>query len=70
MYENLRAEVQKRNLHYDDLARITGTVKGTIIRRMSGMADFKLQELLRIADYLHCSIDYLIGRDVKFEKGG
>ena len=64
MYENLKAEVKKHNLSYEDLARITGTVPATILRRMSGMADFKLQELLKIADFLHCSIDYLIDRDV------
>ena len=53
MYENLRAEVKKHNLSYEDLASISGTVRGTIMRRMSGMADFKLQEIWRIADYVN-----------------
>jgi len=65
MYENLKAELRRRNLSYNDFARIAGVLPGTIARRMSGMADFKLQEIVRIADYLQCSTDYLIGREVK-----
>ena len=70
MYENLKAELKKHNLTYEDFARIAGVIPGTIVRRMSGTADFKLQEIVKIADYLKCSTDYLIGREVPEVKDG
>ena len=35
----------------------------TIAARMIGATDFKLPELVKLANYFGCSIDYLVGRE-------
>ena len=62
MYENLKAELAIRNLTYEQGAAIIRVIPATFTKRLQGIADWRLQELWRLADYLNCSIDYLIGR--------
>ena len=62
MYENLKAELARRNLTYEQGAAIIRVIPATFTKRLKGIADWRLQELWRLADYLSCSIDYLIGR--------
>ena len=62
MYENLKAELARRNLTYEQGAAIIRVIPATFTKRLQGIADWRLQELWRLADYLNCSIDYLIGR--------
>ena len=62
MYENLKAELARRNLTYEQAAAIIRVIPATFTKRLQGTADWRLQELWRLADYLNCSIDYLIGR--------
>ena len=62
MYEKLKAELARRNITDEQGAAIIRVIPLTFTKRLQGMADWRLQELWRLADHLNCSIDYLIGR--------
>lgn len=64
MYENIKAEMAKRNINYMQFARIIEIKPNTLATRFAGMSEFKLPELEKMADYFNCSIDYLAGREV------
>ena len=69
MFENIKAELARRNMSAKDLAKVIGLNKTTIATRMVGISQWKAPELERMADFFKCSVDYLLGRESKFDKG-
>ena len=63
MYGNIKKEMKRHGLDYKSLARIAEVKSATIATRMIGATDFKLPELIKLANYFGCSIDYLVGRE-------
>ena len=63
MYGNIKKEMKRHGLDYKALARIAEVKSATIATRMIGATDFKLPELIKLANHFGCSIDYLVGRE-------
>lgn len=61
MYENIKAEMARHNIDYKKIAEIAEIKPSTVVARFSGMSDFKLPEIVKLANYFNCSIDYLVG---------
>lgn len=49
MYPNLDIEMEKRNLHYRDLAKEVGISESAMYRRMKGVTKWSLHEAIRIS---------------------
>ena len=50
------------NIKPTQLAKNLGVKSATITRYLSGIRKPRLEMLFKIADYFHCSIDFLLGR--------
>lgn len=62
----LKALRESNNLTQREFAEKFGISKGTVGMWESGAREPKtLDELQRIADYFHVSVDYLLGRDIE-----
>ena len=57
--------LQKNNITAYKVAKETGISQGLMNQYKNGVKTPTVDNLIKIADYLHCSIDYLLGRDTK-----
>jgi len=63
--ERLKELMQYKNIKSEKLADAVG-VTGSVVRRWTfNDTDLKLSNLLKLADYFNCSIEFLIGRSDK-----
>lgn len=60
--ENLRIIREKRNINQLKLALEVGVTQESISKYENDTAFPSKEILIKLADYLHCSIDYLLGR--------
>lgn len=54
--------VQSKNLTAYKIAKDTGISQGLMNEYKNGVKLPTVQNLIKIADYLNCSVDYLLGR--------
>lgn len=60
--------LQERSLSAYRVAKDTGIPKATVYEWVSGVREpAQLEHLTKLADYLDCSVDYLLGRTEKAE---
>lgn len=59
--------IQKKNISSYRVAKGTGIDPGTMIQYKNGNRVPTIENLIKIADYLDVSIDYLVGRTDKPE---
>ena len=55
--------VKKNKLTYKELMKLLNVEKPTVANYMTGRTDPKIEAYILIADYLHISLDELIGRE-------
>lgn len=67
MKENFGEILQNRQLSLYRVAKDTGIPKSIVYEWASGEREPVSEHLLVLADYLDCSIDYLLGRTDKPE---
>lgn len=60
--ENLRKIREKRNINQLKIAMDIGITQESISKYENGNAFPSKDVLIKLADYLNCSIDYLLGR--------
>lgn len=65
--EKLVQVLQDRNITAYKLAKETGIHQSTISQWKSGLQKPSLEAAEKVADYLDCSVDYLLGRTDKPE---
>lgn len=58
----IKETAKQRNIQMGDLFENTGLSKGTLYSMTNGGSFPKSDNLIKIADYLNCSIDYLLDR--------
>ncbi len=51
-----------------DISLYLGLHRDVYARYEKGIRDFPIDILIKLADYYHCSIDYLVGRSDKREE--
>ncbi|OIM35588.1 XRE family transcriptional regulator [Oenococcus oeni] len=61
LFDKIQIEAQKQGMEIPDLAEKTGVSKSTIYTWKSNKAN--TDSLLKIANFLHLSTDYLLGND-------
>lgn len=54
--------IQKKSITPYRLAKETGISQGLMNEYKNGKRQPNLQNIIKIADYLDCSVDYLVGR--------
>jgi len=62
LYERIRGLREDRDLTQKDLGELLGVSQATYSRYESGKLDIPTDVLLRLADYYHVTVDYLLGR--------
>ena len=63
MFKDIFVEIlQRRNITAYKLAKDTGITQGMISYWKSGARMPSAENLIALADYLDCSVDYLLGR--------
>ncbi len=60
--ENIKIQVQKQHTTIKKLLKDCSLGPNTVSKIASG-ADVTTQTIYKIADYLNCSVDYLLGRE-------
>ena len=64
MYDNLRAEMARKDLHQRELAESIGIAQQSLRNKLRGKCDFKLREMRGIQkNFPGCSLDYLFGEE-------
>lgn len=64
MFQNLQAEMARRNLTGRDLAKLLGITEVTLYNKMNGMREWKLNEMEQIKGIMRTDApyDYLFKR--------
>ena len=65
LYPNIRAEMGRNHLTIKQLASRLGLSTNTVSFKLNGKREFTLSEIERLANMFDCSLDYLVGHDVK-----
>lgn len=65
LYPNIRAEMGRHDLTIKELAGNLGLSTNSVSFKLSGKREFTLSEIERIANLFSCSLDYLVGHEVK-----
>lgn len=60
--ERLKELIEEREISPKQLAEAIGVAVSSIHRWQSGKLQIYLSKLIKIADYFHCSLDFLTGR--------
>lgn len=55
-------DIQKKGITAYKVAKETGISQGLMNEYKNGIKTPTVQNIIKIADYLDCSIDYLVGR--------
>lgn len=63
--ESLAELIEENNLTPAKLADSIGCGRGTISRYLHAQKMPRIQLLVRLADFFHCSTDYLLGRETE-----
>ena len=60
-YPNLKAELARKNLTLDDVAKLLGKTTRTAGEKVRGVTEFSLSEAMTIRDVLFpgCTLEYL-----------
>lgn len=66
--ERIKSVAKKRNVKINLMLDDCGLSKNTLSSMLSGGSMPKSENLAKIADYLDCSVDYLLGRDAERKK--
>lgn len=61
MYRHIRELREDRDLTQTDVAAILNITQATYSRYENGQVDFPSQALIKLAEYYHVSVDYLLG---------
>lgn len=64
-FNNIFLLMEEKGIQAKELSEMTGISPGNISDWKSGRSAPKADTLIKIADYLNCSVDYLLGRDDK-----
>ena len=67
MFNNVRAEMKRRNKTNKDIAELLGISSNSVSFKLNGYRPFTLDEIKALANAFDCTIDYLAERD--FVKG-
>ena len=59
--------MEKTGTTHLELAKAIGVGRSTVSHYIAGRTEPDIATLIKIADYFHVSVDYLVGRDVKPE---
>jgi DNA-binding Xre family transcriptional regulator len=54
VFPNLDMEMEKRNMHYRDLAKVAGVNELQMYRRLRGISKFQLSEAAKICWHFDC----------------
>ena len=65
--ERFMRTIQSKHLTAYKVAKATGISQGLMNENKNGVKLPTVQNLVKIADYLDCSVDYLLGRTDKPE---
>lgn len=67
MFENLKAELTRKNMNYKDLAEKTKINIVTLHQKINGKSEFNRSEILKIIDVFQkeFSFEYLFGKNNK-----
>ena len=60
--KRIRHLLRRRKVKQRELAEAIGIAEQTLSNKMHGLRPFSLKDLVRIADQLDTSVDYLTGR--------
>ena len=70
MFNNLNAEMGRRNLTMKALSNLSGIGYESLKNKMSGNTEFKRNEMISIKrQFPQCSMDYLFATDEASEEG-
>ncbi|MEG1711411.1 MAG: helix-turn-helix transcriptional regulator [Clostridia bacterium] len=64
--ESLKELMDNNNLSCEKLGDIIGVTKEAVRLWKNGKSNISLTHLIKLADYFHCSIEFLIGRSQTF----
>lgn len=65
LYPNIKAEMGRHGLTIKELATNLGLSTNSVSFKLNGKREFTLSEIERIACLFGCSLDYLVGHEVK-----
>ncbi len=65
LFPNLITEMQRRHITVKQLAKSLGLSSHTVRCKLRGKREFDLAEVERLAALFGCSLDYLVGHEVK-----
>lgn len=65
MYPRIRDLREDKDLNQQDLAKLLSVSQATYSRYESGTLDIPTSALIKLADFYHVSVDYLLGRTNK-----
>ena len=70
MFENLKAELTRKNMKYKDLAEKADINIVTLRQKINGKSEFNLSEILKIIQVFHnnFSFEYLFGENITTKK--
>ena len=61
LFPGLLGEMAKRGITKKDLAKILDTSEDSVYRRLNGVVEFDLSEIVKILAYFKCSFEELFG---------
>ena len=67
LYPNIRALREDRDLRQRQLAELLNVSQNTYSQYESGVIALTAEHLIKLADFHHVSVDYLLGRTDKRE---
>lgn len=59
MFNNIRAEMRRHNKTNKDVGAILNISSNSVSFKLNGKRPFTLEEIRKLADEFHCSLDYL-----------
>lgn len=65
MYPNIKAEMGRHDLTIKELATNLSLSTNSVSFKLNGKREFTLSEIERIARLFGCSLDYLVGHEVR-----
>lgn len=70
MFENLKAELTRKNMKYKDLAEKADINIVTLRQKINGKSEFNLSEILKVIQVFHnnFSFEYLFGENITTKK--
>lgn len=61
LFPGLLGEMAKKGITRRDLAKILNTSEDSIYRRLNGIVEFDLSEIIKILDYFKCTFEEIFG---------